>query len=153
MSADTVSSIGTKLYHTALAADNEIAGVLDISGPGFGRDVLDVTNHSSPDDFKESLVTRWDPNEVSFDMQWRAGNTNHQFLTNQITTSVAADDPKTYVLRMPGAKAQAQWCTITFTAHLSNFAVGLPVEGVVTASVTLRVTGKPFINYNDTTTP
>jgi len=152
MSADTVSSIGTKFYHTALDAANEIGGILDISGPSFSRDVLDTTNHSSPEDFKESIVTRWDGNEVTFDLQWRAGNTNHQFLTNQITTSVAADDPKTYVLRFPAAKAQAQWCTITFTAHLSNFATGLPVEGVVTASVTLRVTGKPVINYNDTTT-
>lgn len=151
--SDTVSSIGTKIYHTALAAANEIAGVLDINGPGFSRDVIDTTNHSSPAGFKENLVARWDGNEVTFDLQWHAGDTNHQFLSNQVTTSQAADDPKTFVLRFPGAKAQAQWVTITFTAHVSSFAVGLPVEGVVTASVTLRVTGAPTINYNDPATP
>lgn len=149
----TISSIGTKFYHTALAAANEIGNVLDISGPGFSRDTIDSTSHSSPDDYKESIVGRWDGGEVTFDMQWDPLNTNHQFLTNQITNSAAADSPKTYVLRLPANEAQANWTSITFTAFLTSFTPGEPVEGLSTASITLKITGKPVIVYDDTTTP
>jgi len=150
---NTLSSIGAKLYHTSLAAANEIGNVLDISGPGFSRDTIDTTSHSSPEDFKEKIATRWDAGEITFPLQWDPLDVNHQFLTDQIVTSPAADDPKTYVLRFPSAPAKASYATITFTAHLTNFGDAIPVEGVLQADITLEVTGKPTINYNDPTTP
>ena len=150
---NTISSIGAQLYHTSLATANLIGNVLDVTGPGFSRDTIDTTSHSSPDDFKEKMVTRWDAGDLTFDLQWDPEDANHQFLTDMITTSAAADDPKTYVLRVPSAPAQASWMTITFTAHLTNFGDSIPVEGVLQASVTLEITGAPTINTNDPATP
>jgi len=151
--SDTISSINTKLYLTSIASANEIGGVLDISGPGFSRDVIDTTNHSTSSQFKENIVSRWDGGEVTFDLNWDPRDSNHQHFTNEITSSPAADDPNTYVLRFPSETDASTFASITFTAHVTNFQPALPVEGVVRASITLRVTGAPTFNANDTTTP
>lgn len=150
---NTISSIGTKIYHTAIAAANEIGNVLDISGPAFSRDVIDTTSHSSPADYKENIVGRWDGGEIAFDIQYDPQNANHQWLVNQLTNSSAADAPKTYFLRFPSALSQADFASIEFTAFLTGFNVNGPVEGVTTASITLRVTGKPTITEDDPTDP
>ena len=150
---NTLSSIGISFYHTAIAAANEVGNVMDVSGPNFARDVIDATSHSSPDDFKESIVGRWDGGEMTFDIEWDPQNTNHQFLVNQVTTSPAADDPKTYFLRFPSAPAKASFGSIEFKAHLVGFAPLGPVEGKLAASITLKVTGKPTITAVDATVP
>ena len=153
MSAQTLSSIGTKLYWDAILAANEIGNVKDISGPSFTRETIDTTSHSSPGDFKEKIVTRWDGGNLEFELQLDMQNANHKKFTNDIKNGLAADDPKTFVLRAPSDKAQAAFFSITMTAFISDFDFSLPVEGVVTASVSLSVTGKPTIVENDTTTP
>ena len=151
--ANVISSINTKLYKTAIASANEIGNVSDITGPGFSRDVIDTTNHSTANSFKENIVTRWDGNEVSFQIFWDPQDTNHQHFTTELTTSAAGDDPNTYVLRFPSNTGSTQFGSIEFTAHVTSFATSFPVEGAVTAAVTLRVTGEPSITANDTTTP
>ena len=153
MPAQTISSIGTKLYWDSIAAANEIGNVGDIQGPGFSRDVIDVTTHSSPGDYKEKIVTRWDAGNLTFDLNFDMQDPQHKKFTNELKNGQAADDPKTLVLRAPSDKAQAAFYSVTMSAFLISFELGEPVEGVIKASLVIAITGKPTIVENDTTVP
>lgn len=154
--ANTLSSIGTKLFRVAdpaaspIPATEELGNVMDISGPSFSRGTIDTTSHSTPNSYKTYIVERWDPGELTFDLQFDPLDTVHSLMIGDLTTSVAADDPDDYILRFPNAKAQAGFATITFKGFLTSFDISEPVEGISMASVTIKASGAPTYNANDT---
>jgi predicted secreted protein len=117
-----------------------IAEVLAINGLSLGADTVEVTNMDSTNKFREYIGGLRDGGEVSFDINWIIGNSTHD-----VTTGVAQDwndsehTTRNFKVIWPDAGATV-W---TFSGIFTNFGIGDPFDGAMTASVTIKVTGQP----------
>lgn len=135
---------GLDAYGAALERSNmavppvftELANVTSISGPSFSRNVYDTTAHDSVDGWMEFIGGLRDAGELSFDLNWNPGNTTHASLFSDLNDTV----PRAYKLVLAGDIAE-----FAFTALLTGFDVGLPVDEKLTAAVTFKLTGKPTL--------
>ena len=57
-----------------------IEGCKNFSGPESSFDHIDVTNHSSPSNYREVVPSFIDPGEISFDVIWDSTNAGHNSL-------------------------------------------------------------------------
>lgn len=110
-----------------------IAGVSNISGPSISREVLDVSAHDSANGYREFLGGIKDPGEVSCDINYDPDV--HDVFVDDL------DDvnPRNYKIQFPGG---AVW---SFPAILTGFEVSAPFDDKLSATLTLKVTGKPVI--------
>jgi predicted secreted protein len=134
--ADKYAAFGAKLqYETAVpTVFADIAGIRDMSGPGVSGDVVDVTTHDSPSAFREFLKTVIDPGEVSFDIVYDPEDAAGQ---GALEDESVARTFKTYrvVYNTTGAK------TWEFNACVTQLEPNQPVEGEISASVSLKLSG------------
>ena len=112
-----------------------IAEVLDISGPGLARGVLDATSHSSGG-WKEKIAGIKDGGQVSFDINWVPNNATHGSSTGLISF-FEADVARNFKL----VENTAPPLTWSFSALVVNFNSAKPVDGVRKGSITLEITG------------
>lgn len=127
-------SHGTILASTTLGT---IAEVGDIKGPELSRDDIDVTSHDSPDDFEEFINGIKKSGNVTFKCFFVGSDPSHSGLWGlyssgdsdgfTITTPVSAD-------------------VLSFDAIVTGIGPDFPVNGVVSADVTLKVTGAVTLN-------
>jgi predicted secreted protein len=111
----------------------DAANVQDISGPGMSIAEINVTAHDSTDGFKEYIGGVGDGGTITFDLNWDPGEASHAAM-----------------LAVFYAKSVVDW-TITlsdgsivdFSGLISGWEPSNPVEGKITASVTIRTSGKP----------
>ena len=113
-----------------------IGEVKDISGPGLSVDDVEATHQGSPDGFKEFVPGLIDGGEVAFDIQLVDDETTQE----QVITDLNARTKRNYKLVSPGGGG---W---TFAGYVKGFEPSYPVQDVVTASVTIKVSGKPTRN-------
>lgn len=151
--ANVISSVGCEIYLDSLDSANRIDGIKDITGPNVSRSTIDVTSHSSPNNFKQYLTTRWEGGDISFDLLLDPQDAVHRRLVDKLGSGGAADAVDTFIIRFPAAPNKAKWATWEFEGFLSGLPLNLPVEDAVMASVTLQMTGAPTINNDDTRTP
>lgn len=118
-----------------------IAEVLDIGGPSLASEIADVTSHSSPNGWREKIATLLDGGEVTFDVNFIPGNATHSATTG-LVADFKARTRRNYQLVFPDV-AQTTW---EFTAIVSAFEPSAPVDGALTASVTLTISGQPTLN-------
>lgn len=124
--ADTAASTATIL----------LGGVTDIPAPPFSRGFVDVTAHDSPGGYREFIADLKDPGEVSLTLNWTPGNA-----TDDVLMAMMAEDvPRVFEITYPHV-TPARLCT--FEALLTGFEPSGQVEGALTASITLRVSGVP----------
>lgn len=115
-----------------------IADVKDISGPGVTRDMVDGTTHSSEDGYKEKVPTLKDGGDVTFELNWDPRDGTHD-MTTGLGAKVEADEPTNFQLIY--ARVGFQW---NFAGYVTAFGpVSAAVAGLLTAPVTIAVTGKP----------
>jgi len=114
----------------------EVANVTSISGPSISRDTYDVTAHDSTGGYREFIGGLRDGGEVSFDLNFDPSEATHQTLIGYLGDSVARD----YQVTLPDDAA-----TFEFSAFLTGWEVGLPIDDKITASVTFKITGKPSL--------
>lgn len=134
------AAFGAKLqYETATPGTYaDIAGVRDIGGPAFSGDTVDVTTHDSPDRFREFLKTLMDAGEVSFDLVWDPEDAAGQkHLLDQMVVATSANYRIVF-----NTAADKKW---GFVAFVTGFEPNNPVEGEISASVKMKVTGKPTL--------
>lgn len=119
-----------------------IGQIQDISGPALSTDTTEVTNHSSPDNTEEFVATIKRTGVISFPLVFNSGDAAHAAL-------FAAWEDRTkdaYVMTYPDedgvAGAGDSWA---FNAYCTGFGQSAPVAGVLTAAITLRVTGAPVM--------
>ncbi len=113
-----------------------IAEVVNISGPGLSRDTIEKTHLSSDDNAKEFLGGMVDGGEVTFEINYLPTNTTHKTLITDLYTTGAA----TYTLVLTDSGA-SEW---TFSAIVTGFEpTGMETSGKLSASVSMKVTGKP----------
>ena len=114
-----------------------IAEVGDIAGPGFSVDTNDVTSHDSPGAMREFKPGLIDPGELSF--------------TCWFQPEIATHDATTGLLKVMNDRAIRSWKIVfpntglteaTFDALITKLDVKEPVAGVISADVTLKISGE-----------
>jgi hypothetical protein len=139
-----IAAIGTQLKSGdggSPEAFVNLGEVLDITGPEGTLAELDVTNHSSPNDFKEYIPGVLDAGTVTFEMNMIQSNSAQQ----RIHQDWRARAQRHYQLIFPVDPDNTPLAdrTIQFSAFVSKFSYLAPVAGVLRRSLTLRVTTAP----------
>jgi predicted secreted protein len=137
--SEKYAAYGAKLQYLDGATWTDIAGVRDISGPGLSADTIDVTSHSSAGAVREFIKSLIDAGELSFDLVWDPEDEAGQrvLLDRMLLVSAAAVHPYRLVFATTNSK------TWQFNAVVSKFEPSNPVEGEISASVTLKISGLP----------
>lgn len=118
-----------------------LAEVKDISGPSVTFDVHDATNQDSPGGFEEIIPGLARGGDVDFDVNFDPASATH--------------DGATGLLFLANNKLKRGWRLLLldtldsywyFDAYVVNFMTRAPVNGILTGTTKLRITGKPQID-------
>lgn len=124
---------GTEVFTT-------IAEVRDISGPSLKLDTEEVTSHSSTAGWREYIGTLLDAGEVTFDINFIPTAATHS-QTSGLIKDLKNKTLRNFQLVFPNVGAT----TWAFAAYVTGFEPAEPVEGVLAASVTLKISGQPTL--------
>lgn len=112
-----------------------VVHVQDISGPELTADSRDVTSHDSAGAFKEYVTGLLDSGEVTFDVFWDPDTATHVALRADLLSRVR----RNFKLLWGSAPLE----TWDFAGQITRFAPSAPVDGMLAASITIKVTGAP----------
>lgn len=129
------AAFGTLLKRGAVT----IAAVKSISGPGIKLDTEDVTSHDSVDGWEEVVATILRSGEVSIDLMYDPAAATHKNTSGGLLYDLVHRASTTYSITFPDGTV---W---SFTAFVTGFEPDAAADGSLTASVTLKITGKPTI--------
>ncbi len=134
MATSAVSSHGT-LLKLGDGAEPEvfttIAEVKDISGPAMNLNMEDATSHDSQG-WREEIATLLEAGDISFDINYTAHTTQEALQTAQY-----ARERLNFQMVFPLTPT----VTKEFAGYVTAFEFSAAVEGILTASVTIRVSG------------
>lgn len=119
-----------------------IAEVTSISGPSISMDTTDVTTMESGY-WREFEATLNDGGEVNLDINYVPSEATHNNSDSTTAGLIYLLDNQVlrgYQLAFPQESPEY---IIEFNAWMTSFEISVPVDDVVTASATLRVTGAP----------
>ena len=111
-----------------------------ISGPTFEAEEVDVTSHSSDGDFREYIRGLIDPGEITVEINYDPDHSTHQNLFTWLASGDIQDWRIRWASMAPGTTYE-----MTFTAFVRSMPISSPVDNVLTANITLRVTSQPAI--------
>jgi hypothetical protein len=132
------SGFGVKLQRGDGAVTEVFADLLEvksISGPSMSAETIDVTHMTSPNNTREFLASLIDPGELTFDVNFLPGNTGHQTLLEDMRDSVKSN----YKLIFTDSPAT----TWSFTGYVTGVDVNAALDDVLSASITIKITGFP----------
>lgn len=112
-----------------------LGDVLDINGPGWSMDVIDTTDQDSSSSYREKIGGLLDAGQVTCTIHWDYTETTHAGLI----TDFEARTLRNFQL----VSTDSSTTTWTFAALVANIAPGRPLEGKVTADITLDISGQP----------
>lgn len=132
--SDALYAKGTTLSR----ATNVIAELTNIGGLEVTAKEIDVTNHQSPDGVQEYIYGLIDGGKVTIEGNFISSDTQGQMgLLNDMMSRAIQD----FVVTFPDSVT-----TWTFKALITAFkAADAPVDGKLSFSATLKVTGKPVL--------
>lgn len=110
-----------------------VAAVRNLSGPSISLDTSDVTTHDSAGGWREFIATLIDAGEVTLELVWDPDNASH----NNVRGDLVARTSQTYSIEWPDVSP----AVFTFVAFVTAFQPEAPVDGELSASVTLKITG------------
>lgn len=116
-----------------------IAEITDLSGPGFSLDTIEATSHSSPGAFKEYVVGPLDGTEISFTVNFVPTDPTHGTGPTGIMTAMLAREKKNFQIVFPDT-ANTTW---QVSGYITGFDLAEPVDDMLSADVTVKVTGEP----------
>lgn len=127
-------AFGTKLKR----GDTYVARLTNITPPELSRDDIDVTDHDSPDGFREFVPGLKQSGEVPLE-----GNLIPTDSTQTgLLAAVDIDEPEEWTIEFPTIPK----LYIRFFGYVKSFAIAeAPVEGVMKFTATIKATGKPII--------
>lgn len=105
-------------------------------GPSLSQDELDVTDHGSPNGFREFIGGLKDAGEVSGELLFDPKNATHDAISGLIN-ELEEGLVKNYQILFPDASK------CTFKALVTAFEPSAPLDGRITASFTMKVSGMP----------
>lgn len=115
-----------------------IAEVKDIEGLDITLNSEDATNHSSPGAWEEFIATTLAAGPVTFDVNFIPGHATHSYSAGLIKDAVNKTK-RNFQLVLPSTTTWA------FAAFVEKVAPKAPVKGILTATITLKVTGQPTL--------
>jgi predicted secreted protein len=118
-----------------------IAEVRDISGPSLELDVEEVTSHDSPGGWEEVVGTILHGGEVEFDINFIPTETTHRDAAGGLLRDMKNRTLRNFKLVFPDP-GNTTW---RFAALVTNFEPEASVDGSLSASVTLRISGQPTL--------
>lgn len=128
-----MTTSGKAAYGTLLKrAGTTLAEVTNISGPGLALDALDMTSHDSSGD-REFIGGLLDGGEVTCEVNFMPGNATHK----QVIADMKARTVSTWSIVWSDGSSS----TWSFSALPTAFEPSAPVDGKLSASITLKVTG------------
>jgi len=134
-----IQSPGTTLSIESETPDTytPVGEVTSISGPAESWTVLDVTNLS--DTRMRKALGLKDPGQVTVGLQLNYGDAGQ----DRLRTQAAAKALCNWQIEIPagasGSGAASDATTLEFAAYISAISINAPINGVITASVTLTV--------------
>lgn len=135
--SQAVNAFGTTISRDGV----EIAEVRNIGGPKLSRAALEATHHTSEEMWREFKKGLKDGGEVSLELQFVPDNSTHNYATGILADFADDTTISEWVLTFPDTGAT----TWTFDAFVTAFEPAQPFDELLTASVTLKVTGVPTL--------
>lgn len=121
-----------------------IAEVQDISGPSLSLETIEVTSHMSANGWKEYIAGLLDAGEISFDINFVPSAATHGFTTG-LLSKMKVRALTNFKLLFPDAVLEANRTTWSFSAYVTALEPGAPVQDKLSASLTLKLAGKPTL--------
>jgi len=112
-----------------------IANITTISGPEISRETIDVTAHNTANAYMEFRGGLKDGGEVSLELNYDPNE--HDVLVDDFDDV----EPRNYKIVFPVTPA----VTWAFAAIMTEFSSEAPYDDKLSASITLKVSGKPTI--------
>lgn len=135
--AIAVSSFGT-LFKIGDGGGPEtfttVAEVKDISGPKYAVGMTDVTAHDTGP-YHQKITSLIDAGQVTFDLNFNNGAT--QGFTGGLYNDMANRTKRNFQLVLPTTVVK----TGAFSGFVTGYELSMPVDGAITASVTIEITG------------
>ena len=111
-----------------------IALVGDIDGPTISLNTHDVTSQDTVNGFRQMIPALQDGGTVSFPLFFDANDTQHILLTTIRNNKELRYYELWFAQASPGKY-------LKFVAYITEFSYSFPIDGVITAQVTLTSTG------------
>lgn len=119
-------SLGAEVFTT-------VDGVKSLTGPSFSMETIDATHHTSASNYREVLPSFLTGGEVSFDLLYDPGDSQHEGILTDFESRVL----RNFQLVYPDAGNM----THSFAAYISGAEVTAPIDDALMLSVTLAITG------------
>lgn len=126
-------------FGTIIAIDNggtysTVAFVRDVSGPNLSLDTIEVTTHASTGGWREFIPGLLDGGDVTLDLFLDVASATQGNSTG-ILSEITGRTVEGFRITWPDAS------TAVFNALVTSWQPGAVVDGAMTGSVTLKVTG------------
>jgi len=138
-SLDTIT--GTAVGSTVTDASatetfTTLGEVTNIDGPGFGMETIDTTNHSSPSAYREQVPSFKTGGEVTAELNFDPTSSSQDF-TSGLLYDFENRTLRNFQIVYPTSPVE----TFALAAYVSGFSPSAPVDGKLSASVTLATSG------------
>lgn len=117
-------------------AFSSIAEVVDVAGPSWSKDTHEVSHATSPNKYKEYIAGFKDGGEVT-----ASGNMTQSDYA-ALLVKFDSEGLNNYQITIPDSNFATK-PTIVFAGHVTALETEYPTQGVVTFSLTLKISGKP----------
>lgn len=141
--SNAMAAFGTLLQYEDPGDPGEfitVAEVKDLSGPGMTSDVLDTTSHTSAGAFREKIASLIDAGEVTFSINYVPVDATHDNATG-LVSFMRTRVNMNWQLVWPDT-AETLWA---FPGIVTAFSPGAAVEDLLSADVTITLTGAPTL--------
>lgn len=143
MTTSGIKSFGTYLKlgdGGATEAFTTIAEVKDISGPSLSLATAEATSHGSTGGWREFVGTLLDGGEITFDVNFVPTGATHSY-TSGLIEDMINRTLRNFQLVFPDTGST----TWAFAALVTGVAPSAPVEGILGASISLKISGQPTL--------
>jgi predicted secreted protein len=117
-----------------------IAEVSSISGPQMSAKIDDVTTHSTGTPWRAKLATLLDAGTVAFNINFIPSDATHSYVSG-LLLDFANRTKRNFKIIFPDG-VPTTW---SVTAYVQDFKIAAPVDGILSASMTLNVSGPPVL--------
>jgi FPC/CPF motif-containing protein YcgG len=115
---------------------SDFAEILDVAGPSFAKDTIDVAHSTSPDKYREFIAGFKDAGEVTLTLNMVQAD------FAAILAKFELETTNNYQLTIPDDNYSTK-PTIVFAGHVTSIGSAYPTQDKVTQDITFKITGKP----------
>lgn len=118
-----------------------IAGVTSMSGPGITQEALDGTAHDSTDGYRERVGGLLDVGSLTLEIAYDPVEDTHDDGGTGLLATLTGGTVRNFQLVF----SDAGTTTWSFAGIVTQFSPSAPVDGLLTASITIEGSGSPTL--------